>query len=365
VVRRAADFDGAAVLDGDEHRAGVGAVVRAGGADDGSGVLGGWRHGSRVRGRHAIIHASAADARGGRAPAAGTAGSGILAGIVTDDLARLPAVAFPDGGSVPAVGLGTWTMGEDRRKAAGETAALSLGLDLGMTLVDTAEMYGEGGAEEVVARAIAGRRDRVFVVSKVYPHNAGRKGAVTACERSLRRLGTDRLDLYLLHWRGRIPLGETVDAFERLRADGKILRWGVSNFDVADMRELFALPEGRNCATDQVLYHLAERGVEWELLPWLRERRIPLMAYSPLGQGSLLRKPRLTALSRRLGVAPAELALGWLLRAPDVIAIPESANPAHLRDNRGAASVRLDAVALAAIDASFPPPAGPTPLAVI
>ena len=156
-----------------------------------------------------------------------------------------------------------------------------------------------------------------------------------------------------------------MDAFERLRADGKILRWGVSNFDIADMRELFALPEGRNCATNQVLYHLAERGIEWELLPWLRERRIPLMAYSPLGQGSLLRRPELTSMSSRLGVTPAELALGWLLRAPDVIAIPESTNPAHIRANRGAAALRLDAAALAAIDAAFPPPAGPTPLAVI
>jgi diketogulonate reductase-like aldo/keto reductase len=284
---------------------------------------------------------------------------------VKNTILPLPTVAFPDGATVPAVGLGTWTMGENRRKAAPEEAALTLGLDLGMTLVDTAEMYGEGGAEELLARAIAGRRDRVFVVSKVYPHNAGRKAAVTACERSLRRLRTDRLDLYLLHWRGRIPLAETVEAFERLRADGKIVRWGVSNFDVADMRELFALPAGRNCATNQVLYHLAERGIEWELLPWLRERGIPLMAYSPLGQGALLRRPELMSMSSRLGVTPPEVALGWLLRAPDVIAIPESTDSAHIRANRRAAALRLDAAALAAIDAAFPPPAGPTRLAVI
>lgn len=253
-------------------------------------------------------------------------------------------------------------MGETPARAAKEAAALSLGLDLGMTLVDTAEMYGDGGAEEVVARAMAGRRDRVFVVSKVYPHNAGRKSAVTACERSLARLRTDHLDLYLLHWRGRVPLAETIDVFERLRTAGKILRWGVSNFDTSDMRELIALPEGRQCATNQVLYHLGERGIEWELLPWLRERRIPLMAYSPLGQGSLLRKAKLTAVARRVGATPAQIALRWLMRFPDIIAIPESANPEHVRDNRAAVSVPLDAATLREIDAAFPPPNGPTPL---
>jgi diketogulonate reductase-like aldo/keto reductase len=277
----------------------------------------------------------------------------------------LPRVAFPDGTAVPALGLGTWKMGEDPAHAAREAIALSCGLDLGMTLVDTAEMYGDGGAEEVVARAIARQRDRVFVVSKVYPHNAGRKSAVTACERSLRRLGTDRLDLYLLHWRGSVLLGETVGAFERLRAEGKILRWGVSNFDTSGMRELFALPEGRRCATNQVLYHLAERGIEWELLPWLREQRIPAMAYSPLGQGALLRKPKLLAIARRLGATPAQVALRWLLRFPDVIAIPESADVAHVRANRAAVEVPLDRTALVEIDAAFPPPKGPKPLAML
>ncbi|HVN34980.1 MAG TPA: aldo/keto reductase [Casimicrobiaceae bacterium] len=278
---------------------------------------------------------------------------------------EIPAVTLPDGASVPALGLGTWTMGEQPKRAAQEAAALSVGLDLGMTLLDTAEMYGDGGAEEIVAAAIATRRDRVFVVTKVYPHNAGRKSAITACERSLRRLRTDRLDLYLLHWRGRVPLGETVEAFERLRSAGKIVRWGVSNFDTADMRELFALPEGRHCATNQVLYHLGERGVEWELLPWLRERRIPLMAYSPFGHGPLLRKAKLASLARSVGATPAQLALRWLLRWPDVIAIPESADPEHLRANRAAPSVPLTAATLREIDTAFPPPAQPTPLAML
>jgi len=277
----------------------------------------------------------------------------------------LPSVPFPDATRVPALGLGTWTMGEDRARAEREAGALSLGLDLGMTLVDTAEMYGDGGAEEVVAKAIAGRRDRVFVVSKVYPHNAGRKSAISACERSLRRLSTDRLDLYLLHWRGSIPLAETVAAFERLRADGKILRWGVSNFDTADMRELFALGVGQHCATNQVLYHLAQRGVEWDLLPWMRAQRMPVMAYSPLGQGALLRKPKLAAIAARLRATPAQVALRWLLRTPDVVAIPESADPGHVRDNRASGSLDLDAQALREIDAAFPPPKGPTSLAVI
>jgi diketogulonate reductase-like aldo/keto reductase len=279
-------------------------------------------------------------------------------------LPALPRVAFPDGATVPALGLGTWKMGEQRKRAAQEAAALSLGFDLGMTLVDTAEMYGDGGAEEVVASAIAARRDRVFVVSKVYPHNAGRKSAVSACERSLRRLRTDHLDLYLLHWRGRIPLGETVEAFERLRAAGKVVRWGVSNFDTADMRELFELPEGRLCATNQVLYHLAARGIEWDLLPWLRERHIPAMAYSPFGQGALLRKPKLAAIARRLGAAPAQVALRWLLRSPDIIAIPESADLGHVRANR-AAALPLDGATLREIDAAFPPPNGPTPLGML
>ena len=256
-------------------------------------------------------------------------------------------------------------MGEKRTRVGQEAAALTLGVGLGMTLIDTAEMYGDGGAERVVARAIAGRRDEVFVVSKVYPHNAGRKSAISACERSLARLGIERLDLYLLHWRGRIPLAETVDAFERLHADGKIDRWGVSNFDVDDMRELFAVPAGRRCATNQVLYHLGERGIEWELLSWMREHALPVIAYSPLGKGALARNRKLSEIAKGIGATPPAVALAWLLRRPGVIAIPESADPDHVRANRAAAVLALDEATFARLDAAFPPPAGPTPLAVI
>jgi diketogulonate reductase-like aldo/keto reductase len=277
----------------------------------------------------------------------------------------LRVVALPDGGAVPALGLGTWTMGERRARAAQEAAALTLGLDLGMTLIDTAEMYGDGGAEEVVAQAIAGRRDEVFVVSKVYPHNAGRKSAISACERSLARLRTDRLDLYLLHWRGRVPLAETVDAFERLRNAGKIVRWGVSNFDTADLREVFAIPEGRHCATNQVLYHLGERGIEWQLLPWMRERRMPVMAYSPLGKGALVRNRKLAAIAKGTGASSAQVALAWLLRWRDVITIPASADTAHVRGNRAAADLVLSDAALHALEGAFPPPSGPASLAML
>jgi diketogulonate reductase-like aldo/keto reductase len=272
---------------------------------------------------------------------------------------------FADGADVPALGLGTWTMGSEPRRAARDAAALTSGLDLGMALIDTAEMYGDGAAEEMVARAIAGRRQEVFLVSKVYPHNAGRRSAIAACEASLKRLGTDRLDLYLLHWPGSIPLAETVAAFERLRGDGKIVRWGVSNFDVDDLAELWALPEGRQCATNQVLYHLGERGIEWALLPAMRARRMPLMAYSPLGQGALLRNRKLAALAPGLAATPAQIALAWLIRRRDTIAIPQSADVAHVRANRAAVDVSLDAAALAALDAAFPPPSGPSPLAVL
>jgi diketogulonate reductase-like aldo/keto reductase len=234
-----------------------------------------------------------------------------------------------------------------------------------MSLIDTAEMYGEGGAEEIVGNAIAGRRDEVFVVSKVYPHNAGRKSAIAACERSLARLRTDRIDLYLLHWPGRIPVAETVDAFERLRTDGKIVRWGVSNFDIHAMRRLHALPAGRQCATNQVLYHLGERGIEWDLLPWMREQRMPVMAYCPFGEGRLLRDRRLSAIATAAGVTPAQVALAWLLRTRDVIAIPESTNLSHVRDNRAAAAITLEASTLAALDDAFPPPGEARPLSVV
>ncbi len=278
-------------------------------------------------------------------------------------LLPLPSVTLSDRTLVPALGMGTWKMGEERSHATREIAALAHGIDLGMTLIDTAEMYGDGGAEKIVGQTIAGRRDEVFIVSKVYPHNAGARSAVAACERSLKRLATDRIDLYLLHWRGSIPLGETVAAFERLVADGKILRWGVSNFDVDDMDELLRLPEGPRCATNQVLYNLTERGIEWRLLDRCRRHDIPIMAYSPVGQGALPKHRKLAALAKSLSVTPAQLALAWTLTQAQVIAIPQSSDRAHITENRTAANLNLDAATLAALDAAFPPPAGPTRLA--
>jgi diketogulonate reductase-like aldo/keto reductase len=279
--------------------------------------------------------------------------------------ADIPRVTLADGVQVPALGLGTWKMGESSATARQEAAALAHGLDLGLTLIDTAEMYGEGGAEEVVSRAIAGRRQCAFVVSKVYPYNAGRKGMVAACDRSLRRLAIDCIDLYLLHWRGRIPLAETVDGFERLRAAGKIRRWGVSNFDVSDMKELYALSDGNRCAVNQVLYNLAERGIEWQLLDWCREHRVAVMAYSPIAQGALLTDPKLKAIAHAARVTPAQLALAWVMNRPQVIAIPQSSNSAHIDDIRESAGVKLGADILAALDSAFPAPRRATPLAVI
>jgi diketogulonate reductase-like aldo/keto reductase len=225
-------------------------------------------------------------------------------------------------------------------------------------------MYGDGGAEEVVARAMEGRRDDVFLVSKVYPHNASAKGVVAACERSLARLRTDRLDLYLLHWRGSDPLAETVAGFEKLRRDGKIVRWGVSNFDVDDMEELLALPEGRRCAANQVLYHLGERAPEWALLPLCRRHRIALMAYSPLGQGELVSSARLRRIARDAGTDAASLAIAWTLAQADVISIPKASVPAHVRANRSAADIRLAPATIAAIDAAFPPPRKPVRIGI-
>ncbi len=276
----------------------------------------------------------------------------------------LPTVTLADGDAVPALGLGTWRMGERAAERKREVAAVRLALDLGLTLLDTAEMYGEGGAEEMVGEALAGRRDEAFVVSKVYPHHAGAKSAIAACERSLRRLGTDRLDLYLLHWRGSIPLAETVGAFERLREAGKILRWGVSNFDSDDLDELAAQPASRHCVANQVMYHLGERGIEWRLFRECGKAQIALMAYSPLGQGTLLRQRRLVAIARDLGVTPAQVALAWLLAQPGVIAIPKSSDPAHLREIRQAADLDLPAAVHAALAAAFPPPSRATPLAI-
>lgn len=274
-------------------------------------------------------------------------------------------VCLPSGESVSALGQGTWYMGEGRGGRKQEVAALQLGLDLGLTLIDTAEMYAEGGAEEVVGEALTGRRDEAFLVSKVYPHNASRQGVVVACERSLRRLRTDRIDLYLLHWRGPHPLGETVAGFEALQRAGKIRHWGVSNLDLDDMRELAAVPGGDACAANQLLYNLSRRGIEWDLLPWLRQRGVPVMAYSPIEQARLLERPGLADFARRHGMTAAQAALAWLLGQEGVIAIPKSARAEHVRDNAAARGFTLDAAQRAALDRLFAPPAGPTPLEML
>ena len=271
-------------------------------------------------------------------------------------------VRLPSGEQVPALGQGTWYMGEDRSARKTEVAALQLGLDLGLTLIDTAEMYAEGGAEEVVGEALAGRREQAFLVSKVYPHNASRLGVVAACERSLKRLKTDRIDLYLLHWRGQHPLAETVAGFEALQRAGKIRHWGVSNLDLADMQELSAVPGGAACAANQLLYNLGRRGIEWDLLPWLRERSVPVMAYSPIEQGRLLRHPGLQDFARRHGITPAQAALARLLAQEGVIAIPKSSSLARVRENAAAADMTLDAAQRAELDRLFQPPAGPSAL---
>jgi diketogulonate reductase-like aldo/keto reductase len=277
---------------------------------------------------------------------------------MTEDSRRagLPQVALPDGERVPALGQGTWHMGDDRRRAATETASLRLGIELGMTLIDTAEMYGSGRAEEIVREAAAGRRDELFIVSKVLPYNASRAGTVAACERSLKRLGTDRIDLYLLHWRGSVPLAETLEAFQRLERDGKIRHHGVSNFDRRDIEEWTALAGGDSVAANQVLYNLTTRGIEWDLVPWCRERGIAIMAYTPLGHGRMLADPALAEIAGRHAATPAQVALAWLLRKEGTIVIPKAARPEHVRENRGATGITLSADDLAAIDRAFPPP---------
>jgi diketogulonate reductase-like aldo/keto reductase len=242
----------------------------------------------------------------------------------------------------------------DRRRS--EIAALQAGVDAGMTLIDTAEMYGDGGAEEVVREAIRGRRDGVFVVSKFYPHHASRAKLFAACDASLRRLGIDALDLYLYHWRGSVPLAETVPALEELVARGRIRRWGVSNFDVSDLEELVAIPGGQKVAANQVLYNLERRGIEFDLLPWCRDRGVAVMAYSPLDEGPLAHHPKLRPIASGLGITPAQLAIAWAARDPLVCAIPKASTPEHVRSNRAAADVRLDAKTLAALDAAFAPP---------
>ena len=281
-------------------------------------------------------------------------------------------VSFPDGRSAPALGLGTWRMGESARQRASEVAAVRLALELGYRVIDTAEMYGEGGAEEVVGQALAEAmragtvtRDEVFVVSKVYPHNASRAGVRAACERSRRRLGLDRIDLYLLHWRGAHPMAETVAGFEALSEGGAIARWGVSNFDVDDMEELLAVRGGRACAADQVYYSLGERGAGFALLPWLQRHGMPLMAYCPIDQGVLAGESRLAALASRHAATAAQLALAWAMAQPGVMAIPKAVREGHLRENLAAASIVLGPDALAELDTLFAPPRRKTALAMV
>jgi diketogulonate reductase-like aldo/keto reductase len=272
---------------------------------------------------------------------------------------------LPSGEVVAALGQGTWYLGEDPRRRAAEITALRLGLDLGLTVVDTAEMYGDGAAEALVGEAIAGRRDEVFLVDKVLPHHATRAGTVRACQESLLRLGTDRIDLYLLHWRGRVPLAETRAGFADLLDAGAIRYWGVSNFDSDDMAELYGVPGGDAVATDQVLYNLTRRGPEYDLLPWCAEHGVPVMAYSPIEQGRLLGRPALVAVADRHRATPAQVALAWVLRREGTIAIPRSANPEHVRENAAARDIELTADDLAVLDAAFPPPRRPQPLEML
>lgn len=270
-------------------------------------------------------------------------------------------VSLPNGEKVPVLGLGTWRMGESARTRAAEVAAVREAIELGYRLIDTAEMYGEGGAESVVGEAVRGalqgggvKREELFIVSKVYPHNASRRGTVAACEQSLQRLGLDHIDLYLLHWRGAYPLAETVEGFETLKSQHRIRHWGVSNCDVSDLEELWRVSSG--CAANQVWYSMSQRGVEFDLLPWQRERHVPLMAYSPIDQAELARNIMLTELGLRMGITAAQLALAWTLRSGGVIAIPKAVKSEHLRANLAAADVSLDAETLAAVDTAYAPP---------
>lgn len=274
-------------------------------------------------------------------------------------------VELPSGEKVPALGQGTWNIGDSRATRSEEIAALRLGMDLGLTLIDTAEMYGEGKSEELVGEAIDGRRNEAFLVSKVYPHNASRKGVLLACERSLKRLATDRLDLYLLHWRGNIPLAETMEAFLALQKAGKIRHYGVSNLDLDDMQELWKLPGGKGVQTNQLLYNLTRRGIEYDLLPWMGEHRMPVMAYSPVEQARLLKQRGIVEFARRHSMTPAQAALAWLLARDHVIAIPKAGDRKHVQDNAGALEVRLSTGQLSELDKIFPPPRGPVPLEML
>jgi diketogulonate reductase-like aldo/keto reductase len=274
-------------------------------------------------------------------------------------------VILPCGLPVPALGQGTWNMGESSGSAAAEVRALQRGIELGMTLIDTAEMYANGGSEKVVGKAIVGRRDEVFLVSKVLPSNASRRGTIAACEASLRRLGVEQLDLYLLHWRGRYALAETIEAFETLIRDGKIRQWGVSNFDIDDMMELGELTGGDGVQTNQVLYNLSRRGIEYDLLPWSVEHKVPVMAYSPIEQGRLLLQASVTEVARRHSATPAQIALAWVMRNPRVIAIPKTGSVAHLEENRASIDIDLDAADFEALDRAFAAPKRKRPLEML
>src|SRR6266850_1113017 len=277
----------------------------------------------------------------------------------------VPTIQLPAGQPIPVLGQGTWGMGEGKHSQGEEMLAIQLGIDLGLTLIDTAEMYGSGAAEKLIGETIRGRRKEVFLVSKVLPQNATTYGMVEACERSLRRLQTDYLDMYLLHWRGPVPLENTVDAFGRLGRSGKIRYWGVSNFDVADMDELMAVPEGYRCQTDQVLYNLSRRGIEYDLLPWCLQRHLVIMAYSPIEQGRLLKHPALQKVASRHDATPAQVALAWVLRQKNVNTIPKAATRSHVMENYAALKLTLTAEDLGELDRAFPPPTQKVPLEVI
>jgi diketogulonate reductase-like aldo/keto reductase len=267
-------------------------------------------------------------------------------------------VTLPSGERVPALGQGTWNIGDSRAMRAAEIATLRRGIDLGLTLIDTAEMYGDGRSEQLIAEAISGRRDEVFIVSKVLPGNASRRGTLTACERSLKNLNTDRIDLYLLHWRGSVPFAETLEALIALQRAGKIRHYGVSNLDLAEMKAWCGTSGGEATATDQLLYNLSRRGIEWDLLPWLRERRVPVMAYSPLEQTRLFENAKFAALAKTSGITPAQLALAWLLAQDDVMVIPKCSSTARVAENAAARDIKLTAAQLAELDKIFPPTKG-------
>jgi diketogulonate reductase-like aldo/keto reductase len=275
------------------------------------------------------------------------------------------AVDLPGGETIPALGQGTWHLGQGRHPRADELEALRTGIDLGMTLIDTAEMYGEGATEQLVGEAIAGRRHEVFLISKVLPSHATRRGTIAACRASLRRLGTDQLDLYLLHWRGMVPLDETVAAFEELRAAGLIRHWGVSNFDLSALRRLVRSPGGGAVQVDQVLYNLTRRAIEWDLLPWCLEHGLPIMAYSPLEQGRIVGHPVLQGIARQYHATPAQVALAWVLSHAGVCAIPEAGTVKHVRQNRAALDLPLREIDMVKLDEAFPPPIAPQPLEIL